>query len=77
MPSATANANQANAVTERTVSDRVKTPAKAQNDITHNGADRKNTTATAAATWPAVNTDTHTNISSHGALGALIPVPEA
>ena len=55
----------------------MKTPAKAQNDITHNGADRKNTTATAAATWPAVNTDTHTNISSHGALGALIPVPEA
>ena len=68
-------ANHANAITQRTVSDRVKIPAKAQNDSTIKGADKKNTTATAVATWPAVNTETTMSTSSQGALGALIPVP--
>ena len=67
--------NHANAITQRTVSDRVKIPAKAQNDSTIKGADKKNTTATAVATWPAVNTETTMSTSSQGALGALIPVP--
>ncbi len=70
-----AMANHANAVTQRTVSERVKIPAKAQNDSTINGADRKNTTATAVATCPAVNTETTMSTNSHGALGALTPVP--
>ena len=37
-----AMANHANAITQRTVSDRVKIPAKAQNDSTIKGADKKN-----------------------------------
>ena len=98
-----ANANHANATTQRTASERVKMPASA--DQSHkidflptlrrifripryrdgviaqffymSGAARKNISPTAPATCPPVSTDASASTNSHGALGALMPVPEA
>ena len=41
------------------------------------GAARKNISPTAPATCPPVSTDASASTNSHGALGALMPVPEA
>ena len=72
-----ANANHANATTQRTASERVKMPASAQKENTMSGAARKNISPTAPATCPPVSTDASASTNSHGALGELMPVPEA
>ena len=59
----------------RTVSERVKIPASAQNDNALNGAARKNSRPVAAATLPKVNNDASSSTQSHGVGGSDTPPP--
>ena len=74
-PSPSDRANHSSDAVTRTASERVNTPARAQNDSTLNGAAANSSNAVAAATWPSVHTEATISTSSHGVGGAGTPVP--
>ena len=74
-PMARPKATHSNPPTTRTASERVNTPARAQNDSAASGAAAKKISASAAVVCPAVTIDTASQTSSHGAGGAGTPVP--
>ena len=59
----------------RTTSERVNTPASAQNDNALSGAATNSIIAKAAVTWPNVTSEASISTSSHGMGGAGMPVP--
>jgi len=59
----------------RTTSERVNTPASAQNDNALSGAATNSIIAKAAVTWPSVTNEASISTSSHGVGGAGMPVP--
>ena len=59
----------------RTTSERVNTPASAQNDNALSGAATNSIIARAAVTWPSVTSEASISTSSHGVGGAGMPVP--